>query len=102
MLSAPIRDAAQFAGISKERVIFMVSPAVERNLLAGARLAAVLWASRSRIACRRTLPRVFELQTVGRGFCLARVGQSEHSGGVGTVAARFIGVLYFLASSQNS
>jgi rhamnose transport system permease protein len=85
-------DAAQFAGISKERVIFMVY--VLSGLLAG--LAAVLWASRFESAQTNTASG-FELQTVAASV----VGGVSISGGVGTVPGVLLGAL-LLGIIQNS
>jgi rhamnose transport system permease protein len=85
-------DAAQFAGISKERVIFMVY--LLSGLLAG--LAAVLWASRFESAQTNTASG-FELQTVAASV----VGGVSISGGVGTVPGVLLGAL-LLGIIQNS
>lgn len=85
-------DAAQFAGISKQRVIFMVY--LLSGLLAG--LAAVLWASRFESAQTNTASG-FELQTVAA----AVVGGVSISGGVGTVPGVLLGAL-LLGIIQNS
>jgi rhamnose transport system permease protein len=85
-------DAAQFAGISKQRVIFMVY--LLSGLLAG--LAAVLWASRFESAQTNTAAG-FELQTVAASV----VGGVSISGGVGTVPGVLLGAL-LLGIIQNS
>ncbi|CAG1011280.1 Ribose import permease protein RbsC [Anaerolineales bacterium] len=85
-------DAAQFAGISKQRVIFMVY--LLSGLLAG--LAAVLWASRFESAQTNTASG-FELQTVAASV----VGGVSISGGVGTVPGVLLGAL-LLGIIQNS
>jgi rhamnose transport system permease protein len=85
-------DAAQFAGISKQRVIFMVY--LLSGLLAG--LSAVLWASRFESAQTNTASG-FELQTVAA----AVVGGVSISGGVGTVPGVLLGAL-LLGIIQNS
>lgn len=85
-------EAAQFAGISKQRVIFMVY--VLSGLLSG--LAAVLWASRFESAQTNT-GAGFELQTVAASV----VGGVSISGGVGTVPGVLLGAL-LLGIIQNS
>jgi len=85
-------EAAQFAGISKQRVIFMVY--VLSGLLSG--LAAVLWASRFESAQTNTAAG-FELQTVAASV----VGGVSISGGVGTVPGVLLGAL-LLGVIQNS
>jgi rhamnose transport system permease protein len=85
-------EAAQFAGISKQRVIFMVY--VLSGLLSG--LAAVLWASRFESAQTNTAAG-FELQTVAASV----VGGVSISGGVGTVPGVLLGAL-LLGIIQNS
>lgn len=85
-------DAAQFAGISKQRVIFMVY--VLSGLLSG--LAAVLWVSRFESAQTNTAAG-FELQTVAASV----VGGVSISGGVGTVPGVLLGAL-LLGIIQNS
>ncbi len=85
-------DAAQFAGISKQRVIFMVY--LLSGLLAG--LAAVLWVSRFESAQTNTASG-FELQTVAASV----VGGVSISGGVGTVPGVLLGAL-LLGIIQNS
>jgi len=85
-------DAAPFAGIRKERIIFLVY--VLSGLLAG--LAAVLWASRFESAQTNTASG-FELQTVAASV----VGGVSISGGVGTVPGVLLGAL-LLGIIQNS
>jgi rhamnose transport system permease protein len=85
-------DAALFAGIRKERIIFLVY--VLSGLLAG--LAAVLWVSRFESAQTNT-GSGFELQTVAA----AVVGGVSISGGVGTVPGVLLGAL-LLGVIQNS
>ena len=85
-------DAAQFAGIRKRRIIFLVY--VISGMLAG--LAAVLWASRYESAQTNTALG-FELQTVAA----AVVGGVSISGGVGTVPGVLLGAL-LLGIIQNS
>jgi len=85
-------DAAQFAGIRKERIIFLVY--LLSGLLAG--LAAVLWASRFESAQTNTAAG-FELQTVAASV----VGGVSISGGVGTVPGVLLGAL-LLGIIQNS
>jgi len=85
-------DAALFAGIRKERIIFLVY--VLSGLLAG--LAAVLWASRFESAQTNTASG-FELQTVAASV----VGGVSISGGVGTVPGVLLGAL-LLGTIQNS
>ena len=85
-------DAAQFAGIRKERIIFLVY--LLSGLLAG--LAAVLWASRFESAQTNTATG-FELQTVAASV----VGGVSISGGVGTVPGVLLGAL-LLGIIQNS
>ena len=85
-------DAAQFAGIRKQRIIFIVY--VISGMLAG--LAAVLWASRYESAQTNTALG-FELQTVAA----AVVGGVSISGGVGTVPGVLLGAL-LLGVIQNS
>jgi rhamnose transport system permease protein len=85
-------DAAQFAGIRKERIIFLVY--VLSGLLAG--LAAVLWVSRFESAQTNTAAG-FELQTVAASV----VGGVSISGGVGTVPGVLLGAL-LLGIIQNS
>jgi len=85
-------DAAQFAGIPKQRIIFLVY--VISGLLTG--LAAVLWASRFESAQTNTALG-FELQTVAA----AVVGGVSISGGVGTVPGVLLGAL-LLGIIQNA
>jgi rhamnose transport system permease protein len=85
-------DAAQFAGIRKERIIFLVY--LLSGLLSG--LAAVLWASRFESAQTNTAMG-FELQTVAASV----VGGVSISGGVGTVPGVLLGAL-LLGIIQNS
>lgn len=85
-------DAAQFAGIRKDRITFMVY--VLSGLMAG--LAAVLWASRFESAQTNTALG-FELQTVAA----AVVGGVSISGGVGTVPGVLLGAL-LLGIIQNA
>lgn len=85
-------DAAMFAGIRKERIIFLV------YLLSGiaSGLAAVLWASRFESAQTNTALG-FELQTVAASV----VGGVSISGGVGTVPGVLLGAL-LLGIIQNA
>jgi len=85
-------DAAQFAGIRKQRITFLVY--VLSGLMAG--LAAVLWASRFESAQTNTALG-FELQTVAA----AVVGGVSISGGVGTVPGVLLGAL-LLGIIQNA
>ena len=85
-------EAAQFAGIRKQRIIFLVY--LLSGLLAG--LAAVLWASRFESAQTNTALG-FELQTVAASV----VGGVSISGGVGTVSGVLLGAL-LLGIIQNS
>jgi rhamnose transport system permease protein len=85
-------DAAQFAGIRKQRITLLVY--VLSGLLAG--LAAVLWASRFESAQTNTALG-FELQTVAA----AVVGGVSISGGVGTVPGVLLGAL-LLGIIQNA
>lgn len=85
-------DAAPFAGIRKERIIFLVY--VLSGILAG--LAAVLWVSRFESAQTNTAAG-FELQTVAASV----VGGVSVSGGVGTVPGVLLGAL-LLGVIQNS
>ena len=85
-------DAAQFAGIRKQRVIFLVY--LISGLLCG--LAAVLWVSRFESAQTNTALG-FELQTVAASV----VGGVSISGGVGTVTGVLLGAL-LLGIIQNS
>jgi rhamnose transport system permease protein len=88
--SAP--DAAQFAGIRKDRIIFLVY--VLSGICAG--LAAVLWASRYESAQTNTALG-FELQTVAA----AVVGGVSINGGIGTVPGVLLGAL-LLGMIQNA
>lgn len=85
-------DAAQFVGIPKKRVIFIV------YLLSGIAcgLAGVLWASRFESAQTNTALG-FELQTVAASV----VGGVSISGGVGTVPGVLLGAL-LLGIIQNA
>jgi rhamnose transport system permease protein len=85
-------DAAQFAGIRKDRIIFLV------YLISGiaSGLAAVLWASRFESGQTNTALG-FELQTVAA----AVVGGVSISGGVGTVPGVLLGAL-LLGIIQNA
>jgi rhamnose transport system permease protein len=85
-------DAAQFAGIPKQRIIFLVY--VLSGLLSG--LAAVLWASRFESAQTNT-GLGFELQTVAA----AVVGGVSISGGIGTLPGVLLGAL-LLGIIQNA
>lgn len=85
-------DAAQFAGIRKQRIIFIVY--LLSGVLSG--LAAVLWASRFESAQTNTALG-FELQTVAASV----VGGVSISGGVGTVPGVLLGAL-LLGIIQNS
>ena len=85
-------DAAQFAGIRKQRILFIVY--MLSGVLSG--LAAVLWASRFESAQTNTALG-FELQTVAA----AVVGGVSISGGVGTVPGVLLGAL-LLGVIQNS
>jgi rhamnose transport system permease protein len=85
-------DAAQFVGIRKDRIIFLVY--VLSGLLAG--LAAVLWSSRFESAQTNTAIG-FELQTVAASV----VGGVSISGGVGTVPGVLLGAL-LLGIIQNA
>lgn len=85
-------DAAPFAGIRKDRIIFLVY--VMSGVLAG--LAAVLWVSRFESAQTNTAAG-FELQTVAASV----VGGVSISGGVGTVPGVLLGAL-LLGIIQNS
>jgi len=85
-------DAAQFAGIRKQRIIFLVY--VLSGLLTG--LAAVLWASRFESAQTNT-GLGFELQTVAASV----VGGVSISGGIGTVPGVMLGAL-LLGMIQNA
>ncbi|MGA2488628.1 MAG: ABC transporter permease [Anaerolineales bacterium] len=77
-------DAAQYVGIRKQRIIFMVY--VLTGIAAG--LAGVLWASRFESAETSTALG-FELQTVAASI----VGGVSISGGVGTVPGALLGAL---------
>jgi rhamnose transport system permease protein len=85
-------DAAQFAGIRKQRIIFLVY--VLSGIACG--LAGVLWASRFESAQTNTALG-FELQTVAASI----VGGVSISGGVGTVPGVLLGAL-LLGIIQNS
>jgi rhamnose transport system permease protein len=85
-------DAAQFAGIRKQRIIFLVY--VLSGLLTG--LAAVLWASRFESAQTNT-GLGFDLQTVAASV----VGGVSISGGIGTVPGVMLGAL-LLGMIQNA
>jgi len=85
-------DAAPFAGIRKDRIIFLVY--LLSGILAG--LAAVLWVSRFESAQTNTASG-FELQTVAASV----VGGVSISGGVGTVPGVLLGAL-LLGIIQNS
>jgi rhamnose transport system permease protein len=85
-------DAAQFAGIRKQRITFLVY--LISGLLCG--LAAVLWVSRFESAQTNTALG-FELQTVAASV----VGGVSISGGVGTVTGVLLGAL-LLGIIQNS
>jgi rhamnose transport system permease protein len=85
-------EAAQFAGIRKDRITFLVY--LISGLLCG--LAAVLWASRFESAQTNTALG-FELQTVAASV----VGGVSIGGGVGTVPGVLLGAL-LLGIIQNS
>ncbi len=85
-------EAAQFSGIRKDRIIFLVY--MLSGLASG--LAAVLWASRFESAQTNTALG-FELQTVAA----AVVGGVSISGGVGTVPGVLLGAL-LLGIIQNA
>ena len=85
-------DAAQFAGIRKQRITFLVY--LMSGLFCG--LAAVLWVSRFESAQTNTALG-FELQTVAASV----VGGVSISGGVGTVPGVLLGAL-LLGIIQNS
>jgi rhamnose transport system permease protein len=85
-------DAAQFAGIRKQRITFLVY--LISGLLSG--LAAVLWVSRFESAQTNTALG-FELQTVAASV----VGGVSISGGVGTVTGVLLGAL-LLGIIQNA
>jgi rhamnose transport system permease protein len=85
-------DAAQFAGIRKQRITFLVY--VLSGLLSG--LAAVLWASRFESAQTNT-GLGFELQTVAASV----IGGVSTGGGAGTVPGVLLGAL-LLGIIQNA
>lgn len=85
-------EAAQFAGIRRQRITFLVY--LISGLLCG--LAAVLWVSRFESAQTNTALG-FELQTVAASV----VGGVSISGGVGTVPGVLLGAL-LLGIIQNS
>lgn len=85
-------DAAQFAGIRRQRLVFLVF--VLSGIACG--LAGVLWASRFESAQTNTALG-FELQTVAASI----VGGVSISGGVGTVPGVLLGAL-LLGIIQNS
>jgi rhamnose transport system permease protein len=85
-------EAAQYSGIRKQRIIFLVY--LLSGLLAG--LAAVLWVSRFESAQTNTALG-FELQTVAASV----VGGVSISGGVGTVPGVMLGAL-LLGIIQNA
>ena len=85
-------DAAQFAGIRKQRIIFLVY--LISGVLAG--LAAVLWASRFESAQTNT-GLGFELQTVAASV----IGGVSTGGGAGTVPGVLLGAL-LLGIIQNA
>jgi len=85
-------EAAQFAGIRKQRIVFLVY--LLSGLLSG--LAAVLWVSRFESAQTNTALG-FELQTVAASV----VGGVSISGGIGTVPGVLLGVL-LLGIIQNA
>jgi len=85
-------DAAQYSGIRKQRIIFLVY--LLSGVLAG--LAAVLWVSRFESAQTNT-GLGFELQTVAASV----VGGVSISGGVGTVPGVMLGAL-LLGIIQNA
>ena len=85
-------EAAQYSGIRKQRVIFLVY--LLSGLLAG--LAAVLWVSRFESAQTNTALG-FELQTVAASV----VGGVSISGGVGTIPGVMLGAL-LLGIIQNA
>jgi rhamnose transport system permease protein len=85
-------EAAQYSGIRKQRIIFLVY--LLSGLLAG--LAAVLWVSRFESAQTNTALG-FELQTVAASV----VGGVSISGGVGTVPGVMLGAL-LLGMIQNA
>jgi rhamnose transport system permease protein len=85
-------DAAQFAGIRKQQIIFLVY--LISGLLTG--LAAVLWASRFESAQTNT-GLGFELQTVAASV----IGGVSTGGGAGTVPGVLLGAL-LLGIIQNA
>jgi rhamnose transport system permease protein len=85
-------EAAQYSGIRKQRIIFLVY--LLSGLLSG--LAAVLWVSRFESA-QTNSALGFELQTVAASV----VGGVSISGGVGTVPGVMLGAL-LLGIIQNS
>jgi rhamnose transport system permease protein len=85
-------DAATFAGIRRQRIVFIVF--VLSGIACG--LAGVLWASRFESAQTNTA-QGFELQTVAASI----VGGVSISGGVGTVPGVLLGAL-LLGIIQNS
>lgn len=85
-------EAAQYSGIRKQRIIFLVY--LLSGLLSG--LAAVLWVSRFESA-QTNSALGFELQTVAASV----VGGVSISGGVGTVPGVMLGAL-LLGVIQNS
>lgn len=85
-------EAAQYSGIRKQRIIFLVY--LLSGIMAG--LAAVLWVSRFESAQTNTAVG-FELQTVAASV----VGGVSISGGVGTVPGVMLGAL-LLGIIQNS
>lgn len=85
-------DAAQFTGIRKQRIIFLVY--VISGIACG--LAGVLWASRFESAQTNTA-QGFELQTVAASI----VGGVSTSGGIGTVPGVLLGAL-LLGIIQNA
>jgi rhamnose transport system permease protein len=85
-------EAAQFAGIRQQRIIFLVY--VLSGIASG--LAGVLWASRFESAQTNTA-QGFELQTVAASI----VGGVSTSGGVGTVPGVILGAL-LLGIIQNA
>jgi rhamnose transport system permease protein len=85
-------DAAQFAGIRKQRITFLVY--LISGVLAG--LAAVLWASRFESAQTNT-GLGFELQTVAASV----IGGVSTGGGAGTVPGVLLGAL-LLGIIQNA
>jgi rhamnose transport system permease protein len=85
-------EAAQYSGIRKQRIIFLVY--LLSGIMAG--LAAVLWVSRFESAQTNTASG-FELQTVAASV----VGGVSISGGVGTVPGVMLGAL-LLGIIQNS